>query len=460
MSGALPDDVPATSEPGEAEVSVALPGLPFGDLPGPVRTRVLALVADVLPRVPGLSPALRKVAGFTAGRRARLGAAALAEALDDAERREAMAVHVAAAHEGTVRALEARRLPGGDEGQPDVDPLEAAALLWLTRPEGWSDHFDQVLAAATDERPGAEELVARLRQQVEALQHEARRQARDLRAEHRVKVDELRAENADLRRKLGQARKDLRAQDTGHDDALTGATRALETSETARSRAETELRRARARIEELERAAATTRQDERNQREDETLRARLLLDTLVDAAAGLRRELALPRTDTSPAERVAAALAPDPDAPGTSISSAARLEQHLAMPHVHVVLDGYNVTRSVWEGTSLETQRTRLLSLLPALAARTRAEVTVVFDAAAVTSRPVVAAPRGVRVLFSPTGVIADDVIRDLVAAEPTGRPLLVVTADAAVARDVRADGAVVVAPSAMLNLLARDLRS
>ena len=124
-----------------------------------------------------------------------------------------------------------------------------------------------------------------------------------------------------------------------------------------------------------------------------------------------------------------------------------------------MILDGYNVTRSVWESTSLETQRGRLLALVPALAARTNAEVTVVFDAAAVAARPVVAAPRGVRVLFSPPGVIADDVIRDLVAAEPTGRPVLVVTADAAVLRDVRADGALAVSPSAMLHLLARDRR-
>ena len=41
------------------------------------------------------------------------------------------------------------------------------------------------------------------------------------------------------------------------------------------------------------------------------------------------------------------------------------------------------------------------------------------------------------RVLFSPLGVIADDVIRELVAAEPQGRPLVVVSSDQEVARDV-----------------------
>ncbi len=73
---------------------------------------------------------------------------------------------------------------------------------------------------------------------------------------------------------------------------------------------------------------------------------------------------------------------------------------------------------------SLERQRERLTSGLAPLVARTGAETTVVFDAADTPERPVVNRPRGVRVLFSPFGVIADDVIRELVAAEPQGRPL------------------------------------
>ena len=52
----------------------------------------------------------------------------------------------------------------------------------------------------------------------------------------------------------------------------------------------------------------------------------------------------------------------------------------------------------------------------------------MVFDGAAVaTARP---PGRGIRVLFSPAGVIADHVIRDLVRAEPVGRVLVVVSSD------------------------------
>ena len=60
------------------------------------------------------------------------------------------------------------------------------------------------------------------------------------------------------------------------------------------------------------------------------------------------------------------------------------------------------------------------------------------------------ASPRGVKVLFSPVGVIADDVIRELVAAEPAGRVVVVVTEDRELADDVRRGGARVVGPGAL----------
>jgi hypothetical protein len=50
--------------------------------------------------------------------------------------------------------------------------------------------------------------------------------------------------------------------------------------------------------------------------------------------------------------------------------------------------------------------------------------------------------------------VIADDVIRDLVAAEPQGRPLLVASSDRAVAASVRRRGAHAVPSSVLLGRL------
>jgi predicted RNA-binding protein with PIN domain len=134
----------------------------------------------------------------------------------------------------------------------------------------------------------------------------------------------------------------------------------------------------------------------------------------------------------------------------------ALLDQLLALPRVHLVVDGNNVTKAAWPELSLERQRDRLLAGVAPLVARSGAEVTVVFDAADSTERPVVNRPRGVRVLYSPPGVIADDVIRELVAAEPRGRPLVDVSSDREVARDVARSGARVVASSALHRLLGR----
>jgi rRNA-processing protein FCF1 len=57
--------------------------------------------------------------------------------------------------------------------------------------------------------------------------------------------------------------------------------------------------------------------------------------------------------------------------------------------------------------------------------------------------------------LFSPVGVLADDVIRDLVEAEPPGRPIAVVTSDREIVRDVlRRRGVRAVGSRALVRLL------
>jgi predicted RNA-binding protein with PIN domain len=124
---------------------------------------------------------------------------------------------------------------------------------------------------------------------------------------------------------------------------------------------------------------------------------------------------------------------------------------------VHVLVDGYNVTKTGWPEAALDVQRDRLIAGLATLGARTGAELTVVFDAAETTTRPLVRPPRGVRVRFTPAGVIADDLIREFVAAEPEGRAVVVVTSDRAVVADVvRKAGVRAVASAALVRLLAR----
>lgn len=110
------------------------------------------------------------------------------------------------------------------------------------------------------------------------------------------------------------------------------------------------------------------------------------------------------------------------------------LDQLLALPQAHLVVDGYNVTKTGYPQMPLEKQRLRLLGQLSQLAAQTGAEVTCVFDGAELAAPVLLAPPRGVRVLFSKAGVTADELIRQLVRAEPPGRPVIVVSTDREVA--------------------------
>ena len=139
-------------------------------------------------------------------------------------------------------------------------------------------------------------------------------------------------------------------------------------------------------------------------------------------------------------------------AQGETTADPARLQSWLTLPGAHLVVDGYNVSKSGFAELTLAQQRDRLIRSLSALAARTSADVTVVFDGAAVA----VPQPpgRGVRVLFSPPGVIADDVIVDLAAAEPAGRVVVVVSSDRDVVGRVRRHGARAAGSAVLLAML------
>ena len=177
-------------------------------------------------------------------------------------------------------------------------------------------------------------------------------------------------------------------------------------------------------------------------------RLRLLLDTMAEALAGLRRELALPLSDVLPADTVVA-LEPDTVSPTDSVGRSlnsddpAVLRSLIDLPKVHLIVDGYNVSKTAWPTAPLDQQRDRLIAGVSGLVAGKGIEVTVVFDGADLKHRPVLGSSRRlVRVLFSPPGVIADDVIFQLVEAEPTGRPVVVVTSDRELTRRTAKKGA------------------
>jgi predicted RNA-binding protein with PIN domain len=405
-------------------------------LPERLRLRVVALVSAVLPSVTPVPPPLRKVAGFAPARRARLGGGAIWDALADDDFRQHAAVQVAA-------------VPATSR-----DEVDAAARAWLTREEGWESVVSAVAEGlaedeARDDQDRAE--LGRLAAQVAALQAELA----GLRAAHRDELESVRGEHKVLRQRLGEARSALRAAEQDRDRAYGARDEAVAAAEVATRTAEADVRRLRAQLEEAEAGLAASRRDARSDRDAATIRARLLLDAVVESATGLRRELALPAVGGAPGEAVEAELAGVDAAPASSApATPALLEQMLALPRARLIIDGYNVTKEAWPTASLEAQRSRLVAALGPLVARSGAETTVVFDAAESSVRTAMPAPRGVRVVFSPEGVIADDVIRQLVAAEPRGRVVTVVTGDQAVVRDVVRAGARAVPASALIGVI------
>jgi predicted RNA-binding protein with PIN domain len=400
------------------------------ELPEAVRSRLVTLVAASLGDVAPLPATLRQVAGFVPARRAKLGAAAiLAELERDDELRERVAVQV------RVRANGA-----------DVD---VAALAWLERAEGWQAEVAEAVRRQ-DERAPQRTPDRELEQRLRARADEAEQALREQRRVHKEIVEALKAEVAALRRTVGETRTKERA-------ARTEAEAARARAEDDAARLDREVRQLRGRLTRLEEQAGATRRQTRTTRDEATVRTKLLLETLSEAAAGLRRELALPAVTGNPGDRVESELAEEGTREPTSTGSLdpgspTLLAQYLALPRARLLVDGYNVTKSTWPTLSLEAQRSRLLTLLAALVSRTGVETTVVFDAAGSEARPVVTVPRGVKVLFSPAGVIADDVLRDLVEAEPAGRVVVVVTEDRELGGDVRDRGARVVAPGALVR--------
>jgi predicted RNA-binding protein with PIN domain len=447
---------PATTP--EAEPEGARAELP-PPLPEAVRARVVALAAEAVGRLAPehLPPALKKVASFTPARRAKLAGGQIASVLEsDDTFREHLGVQVRALVGELGQALMEGVAP------PAADPVDAAAAAYLLRSPGWRDLVATAEEAQAAQRraAGAKETdaqVDRWRRRVGELQDEAQRQ----RERAREQVDRLKAENAELRRKLGDTRTRLREAEAAVGEERRRREQERSDAALVVTGVEAEVRRLRTRVTDLETELGAARRVERASKVGESVRAKLLVDTVVEAAQGLRRELGLPAVERLPADTVAADVAEE----GARTSSGRRslpvddpglLEELLRLPKAHLVIDGYNVTKTTWPELPLDRQRDRLITGVAALLARTGAEMTVVFDAAETRNRPLVSPPRGVRVRFSPYGVIADDVIRDIVAAEPPGRQVVVASSDQAVARDVVAAGFRVVASAALASLLRR----
>ncbi|GAB3891404.1 NYN domain-containing protein [Microbispora bryophytorum subsp. camponoti] len=427
-------------------------------MPEQIRLHVVEVAAQVLGSMPAAAvpPPLRTIARFDPRKRARLGSAPIAAQLEnDKEFRERVAEAVETAWPELVAGLAEGTVP------PAAEPVLVAAAAYLTRPPGWPDLVEQArtdleqAAAAGAQREQAE---TRLREQLAAQRASAKEEIDRVREQLKA----ARVENSDLRRKLHDARERVRAAEARAAEVEAGTAEARARAASANGAAETELRRLRERLADVERQLEASRRAAREGRSVEDARVRVLLDALQDTAAGLRKELGLPTTISRPADYVNAVVPGEPGVTAVPARALANddpqlLDQLLAIPHLHLIVDGYNVTKTGYPSLTLADQRARLLTGLGGLAVQTRAEVTCVFDGAELNGPVQVSAPRGVRVMFSAPGEIADDLIRTLVRAEPPGRAIAVVSSDREVAESVRRMGARPVPSPLLLRRLGRS---
>lgn len=415
----------------------------------PVRQRLILIASDVVGRLPAdeVPTALRTIARFTPARRARLGGPALSAALDaDEDFRAQVADVVTEASPLLVEAIREGRSTAAS------DPIGTAVVAYLTRPDGWEGAVAEANARWADEQSGGEgheEELAALRAEIAELRARAKGEPRRVRDAVAEASAELQAQLADLRRQLRSRTSELRAAERELSDAQRTITQRTQDDAVRESAHEAELRRMRSRIAELERSATAARREARTGRDVDDARLWLLVDTLGEAVAGIRRELSLPPTPVRPADAVSSSAQSSSAAPMRRTDDVGGLDALLALPNVHVIVDGYNVTKTGYPELSLAEQRNRLVTGMATLVGRTGAEATIAFDGGAKPpAQP--RTPRGVRVLFSAADEIADDLIRRLVSLEPYGRPLVVVTSDQEIVTDVMRAGAWAV-PSAVL---------
>ncbi|GAB3664327.1 NYN domain-containing protein [Actinocorallia lasiicapitis] len=421
-----------------------------------MRQIVVEAAAEVLGALPAdeIPVPLRQIAKFRPQSRAKQGAVPIAARLEtDPGFREKVAKPLRDAQPELCQALEAGDLPAA------VDPVKLAALAYLLRPKGWTERVEAARAELERGVSAAQEAetartVAALKEQLAEAKKERGGELDRVRGE----LKDARIEIADLRRRLHDERKAAKA---AQERAVAVETRQEgDRTETlaALAGAEKELKSLRARLGQAEAALESSRKAAREGRKLEDIRLRLLLDTLVDAAQGVRSELNLPAVIMKPADLAGGV---DPAAAGGAGRSLSEndpqlFNQLLAMPQVHLIVDGYNVTKTGYGELPLADQRNRLISGLGGLSAQTQAEITCVFDGASIDGHVAVQAPRGVRVLFSRPGQIADELIGELVRVEPPGRVVVVVSSDQEVAASARRAGARPATSSLLLRRLGR----
>ena len=352
-----------------------------------------------------------------------------------------------------LRSGLADHLERGDASANDVDRI---GRLWLMRPPGWDDQIDDLAS------------IGQLRSELDAVRGELHR------SERRRAAAEERAEREKTeRRHVESTARSKRASSRDTERDLTRVRQTVEELTGEVSKLKMELRHATDRLRASE-ARVVAEREHGDELRAEIQRLQSMRDDLVaDRATSL-----IERSDLTEAVAVAEELArrlrlvvdPVPTAdeaipversarrralalPGGVVSDSVAGVTHLLRSGAVVLVDGYNVSMTAWPDQRIDRQRERLIGLLEAAARRFGADIAVVFDGADVVGAAR-RGPRLIRVVFSPEGVTADDVIRDEVRALEVHRPVVVITNDAAVVRSTRSMGANTVSSDRFLETI------
>ncbi len=333
------------------------------------------------------------------------------------------------------------------------DLVDQVGLLWLSRPDGWADTIADVLPEkvvdhetemrrAERRRQAAEESATRARAELISLGGELERE-RAAKTLLVAEADRLHAELDDLRQRLREAQ------------------RAEHAAAQALAKAEAELLDSR-------RPPAEPVAPSPALPELDTAAVRSLLDGAVSASSEALRLLAAALAEIEPVDGAAAS---EPAAParhrrparripirlpgGVLAGSVESAEFLLRTAGAQVLIDGYNVAKLGWPALDLDHQRQQCITVTENLAKRWNIAMTIVFDGATIEGAHA-SGRRRVRIIYSPEGVSADDVLRAELAAANRDQPVVVVTNDRAIVTDVVAAGANTVASDAFLALTRR----
>lgn len=314
------------------------------------------------------------------------------------------------------------------------DLVDELGCLWLQRPHGWLERATE-LAEGPAEPEGDDDSKSERRRR-EAAEAAA--------ARSRLEVVELREALVAVRAELAQAQAELKATQkdvAGLRSRLAETERGAARSDAGRQRATGTAEQVRREAEELRSELESTQQVlqdvlRRRAEEPPAIDAERMRGLLLEALSMVGGASA---TGRRPRRRSARTPIPVPG--GLLNDSEAVAEHLLRSPGVLVLVDGYNIAKAGWPDLVLERQRDQCVRVCEQMAVRWGTDVQIVFDGADVVGAHS-SERRLVKVSYSPSGVLADDVLRATVAATDPARQVVVVTSDQAVANDVRAEGA------------------